>query len=73
MPESGSYPSIQRATGEGAKSVKSVMEWLETGTLVFPLITFYVPCAVYASLEALFPAFSDSHKIQPDPKQRSEI
>lgn len=33
------------------------------GTLVFHLIAFYVPCAVYASLEVLFPAFSDSHKI----------
>ncbi len=45
------------------------------GTLLFHLIAFYVPCAVYASLDVLFPAFSDSHKIQPAPKQptRSKI
>ncbi|KAF9489685.1 hypothetical protein BDN71DRAFT_1455695, partial [Pleurotus eryngii] len=45
------------------------------GTLVFHLIAFYVPCGVYASLEVLFPAFSESHKIQPTGKQptRSEV
>ncbi|KAF9491692.1 hypothetical protein BDN71DRAFT_1452578 [Pleurotus eryngii] len=41
------------------------------GTLVFHLIAFYVPCGVYASLEVLFPAFSESHKIQPAEKQPS--
>ncbi|KAF9489701.1 hypothetical protein BDN71DRAFT_1455739, partial [Pleurotus eryngii] len=45
------------------------------GTLVFHLIAFYVPCGVYASLEVLFPAFSESHRIQPAGKQpaRSEL
>ncbi|KAF9487156.1 hypothetical protein BDN71DRAFT_691885 [Pleurotus eryngii] len=42
------------------------------GTLVFHLI---VPCGVYTSFEVLFPAFSESHKIQPAGKQptRSEV
>ncbi|KAF9487366.1 putative C-4 methylsterol oxidase [Pleurotus eryngii] len=45
------------------------------GTLVFHLIAFYVPCGVYASFGVLFPAFSESHKIQPAGKQptRSEV
>ncbi|KAF3242824.1 hypothetical protein TWF192_008540 [Orbilia oligospora] len=45
------------------------------GTLIVQLIFFWVPCVIYMSLDALFPRFSERHKIQPAPKQptRSEI
>ncbi|EPS39961.1 hypothetical protein H072_6399 [Dactylellina haptotyla CBS 200.50] len=45
------------------------------GTLIVQLIFFWGPCAIYLSLDRLFPKFSDRHKIQPAPKQptRSEI
>ncbi|KAF9487172.1 sterol desaturase [Pleurotus eryngii] len=45
------------------------------GTLVVQILAFYTPCGVYASLEVLFPVYSESHKIQPSPKQptRSEV
>jgi sterol desaturase/sphingolipid hydroxylase (fatty acid hydroxylase superfamily) len=39
------------------------------GTLIIQLVTFWVPCALYQSLDVLFPAFSHRHKIQPAPKQ----
>ncbi|KAF3932909.1 hypothetical protein ABW20_dc0100411 [Dactylellina cionopaga] len=45
------------------------------GTLLVQLVFFWGPCAVYLSLDSLFPKFSERHKIQPAPKQptRSEI
>ncbi|KAF9487151.1 putative C-4 methylsterol oxidase [Pleurotus eryngii] len=46
-----------------------------SGTLLVQIAAFYIPCGVYAALERLFPAYSESHKIQPAPKQptRSEL
>ncbi|EWC47406.1 hypothetical protein DRE_00374 [Drechslerella stenobrocha 248] len=45
------------------------------GTLIIQLVFFWGPSAVYLSLDTLFPKFSESHKIQPAPKQptRSEL
>ncbi|KAJ8502633.1 hypothetical protein ONZ45_g11578 [Pleurotus djamor] len=45
------------------------------GTLLVQIASFYIPCAIYLSLDAFFPRFSEAHKIQPAPKQptRSEI
>ncbi|KAF3920119.1 hypothetical protein AA313_de0202188 [Arthrobotrys entomopaga] len=45
------------------------------GTLIIQLVFFWGPCAVYLSLDTLFPKFSERHKIQPAPKQptRSEV
>lgn len=39
------------------------------GTLVVQLLTFWLPSLYYVSLDALFPSFSQRHKIQPAPKQ----
>ncbi|KAF3927664.1 hypothetical protein ABW21_db0202312 [Orbilia brochopaga] len=45
------------------------------GTFILQLIFFWGPSAIYLSLDALFPRFSERHKIQPAPKQptRAEI
>ncbi|EYE91312.1 sterol desaturase family protein [Aspergillus ruber CBS 135680] len=39
------------------------------GTLLVQLLTFWLPSLYYLSLDALFPSFSQRHKIQPAPKQ----
>ncbi|SPO02384.1 related to C-4 methyl sterol oxidase [Cephalotrichum gorgonifer] len=39
------------------------------GTLLVQLLFFWVPSAIYIALDALFPAFSSAHKLQPPPKQ----
>ncbi|KAF3932747.1 hypothetical protein ABW19_dt0205689 [Dactylella cylindrospora] len=45
------------------------------GTLAIQFLFFWIPSAVYLSLETLVPAFSERHKIQPAPKQptRAEL
>src|ERR1700710_1320043 len=39
------------------------------GTLVIQLCFFWLPAALYLSLDTIFPSFSQRHKIQPAPKQ----
>jgi sterol desaturase/sphingolipid hydroxylase (fatty acid hydroxylase superfamily) len=39
------------------------------GTFVIQLLFFWLPSAVYISLDVLLPSFSARHKIQPAPKQ----
>lgn len=45
------------------------------GTLIIQGLTFWLPCIAFHFLPAVFPSFSDRHKIQPAPKQpsRSEV
>ncbi|KAB8263182.1 fatty acid hydroxylase superfamily-domain-containing protein [Aspergillus pseudonomiae] len=40
-----------------------------TGTLLIQILTFWLPSLVYLALPALFPNWSERHKIQPAPKQ----
>ncbi|KAL4873924.1 hypothetical protein BDV12DRAFT_158759 [Aspergillus spectabilis] len=42
------------------------------GTLLVQLLSFWIPSVCYISLDYIFPAFSQNHKIQPAPKQPSK-
>ncbi|KAL5336575.1 fatty acid hydroxylase superfamily-domain-containing protein [Aspergillus crustosus] len=42
------------------------------GTLLVQLIAFWIPSICYLSLDYIFPAFSQAHKIQPAPKQPTQ-
>jgi sterol desaturase/sphingolipid hydroxylase (fatty acid hydroxylase superfamily) len=39
------------------------------GTLLVQVLCFWLPSAIYLSLDSVFPAFSERHKLQPAPKQ----
>lgn len=39
------------------------------GTLIVQIIFWWIPSAIYISLDVLFPVFAEKHKIQPIPKQ----
>lgn len=39
------------------------------GTLIIQVIFWWIPCAIFVSLDYISPAFSEKHKIQPAPKQ----
>jgi sterol desaturase/sphingolipid hydroxylase (fatty acid hydroxylase superfamily) len=39
------------------------------GTFLVQILCFWIPSAFYISLDALWPSFSERHKIQPAPKQ----
>jgi sterol desaturase/sphingolipid hydroxylase (fatty acid hydroxylase superfamily) len=41
------------------------------GTLLVQIVFWWLPCVVYVSLDALWPSFSERHKIQPAPRQPS--
>lgn len=41
------------------------------GTLLIQIIFWWIPCAVFISLDSIWPSFSERHKIQPAPKQPS--
>lgn len=39
------------------------------GTILVQVFAYWLPCICYLSLHAVFPSFSERHKIQPAPKQ----
>ncbi|GIJ99450.1 hypothetical protein Aspvir_001582 [Aspergillus viridinutans] len=41
------------------------------GTVLIQVISFWLPSLCYISLDALFPSFSQRHKLQPAPRQPS--
>ena len=41
------------------------------GGLLVQIVFWWIPCAVFVSLDRIAPAFSERHKIQPAPKQPS--
>ncbi|KFY04707.1 hypothetical protein O988_00587 [Pseudogymnoascus sp. VKM F-3808] len=41
------------------------------GTLIIQFTAYWIPCALFQSLDILFPAFAHRHKIQPIPKPAS--
>jgi sterol desaturase/sphingolipid hydroxylase (fatty acid hydroxylase superfamily) len=41
------------------------------GTLLVQIVFWWLPCVAFVSLDALWPSFSERHKIQPAPRQPS--
>jgi sterol desaturase/sphingolipid hydroxylase (fatty acid hydroxylase superfamily) len=39
------------------------------GTLLVQVVFWWIPCAVFVSLDYIWPSFAEKHKIQPAPKQ----
>lgn len=71
MPTLPTLPALQTLETTWAGLVASYSpQTLEfAGTLIVQLLAFWLPSLVYLSLESVFPAFSNRHKIQPAPKQ----
>lgn len=42
-------------------------------TAIVQLIGFWIPCTLYLLIDLLFPTFSKSHKIQPDPRRQPTL